>query len=75
MAIQGFAMDDTLENIRADLRKTFVQRRGFPKPAGPSLSEQGRPRHDHAFHCRPDSDWKLFAAMLKANRPDALQVK
>jgi len=64
--IQGFPIGNTLENIRADLRRTFVER-GFPNRLDRRYPNSAA--HVTAMRfCKPDSDWKRLAAVLKASR-------
>jgi 2'-5' RNA ligase len=64
--IQGFPVGDTLENIRADLRRTFVER-GFPNRLDRRYPNSAAHATAMRF-CRPDSDWKRLAEILKACR-------
>lgn len=67
--IQGFPLDGTLENIRSELRRTFVER-GF-------ANRLDRRYPNSAAHVtamrfsQGDSDWKRLAAVLTANRQRA----
>ncbi len=64
--IQGFPMDDTLEKIRGELRRVFVER-GFP-------NRLDRRYPNSAAHvtvvrfCKTDADWKRLLARLTASR-------
>ena len=64
--IQGFTTDETLENIRRDLRRTFIER-GFPNRLDRRYPNSAA--HVTAMRFRkPDSDWHRLAGILKANR-------
>jgi 2'-5' RNA ligase len=64
--IQGFPVGNMLENIRADLRRTFVER-GFPNRLDRRYPNSAA--HVTAVRfCRPDADWKRLAEILKASR-------
>jgi 2'-5' RNA ligase len=64
--VQGFTVDTTLEDIRADLRRTFVER-GFPNRLDRRYPNAAA--HVTAMRfCKSDSDWKRLAAVLAANR-------
>jgi 2'-5' RNA ligase len=64
--VQGFPADDTLLQIRNQLRKEFHN-----SPLGNDLDRRYR---IHAAHltvmrfCRPDTDWKRLKELLEANR-------
>jgi 2'-5' RNA ligase len=64
--IQGFPMDDGLENLREEIRRRFAQR-GF---AG-HLDRRypNRAAHITAMRfCRPKADWRRLAALVQENR-------
>ena len=64
--IQGFTVDDTLENIRRELRRTFVER-GFPNRLDRRYPNSAA--HVTAMRfCKPDADWRRLMTVLKANR-------
>jgi 2'-5' RNA ligase len=64
--VQGFTVDNTLENIRADLRRTFVER-GFPNRLDRRYPNAAA--HVTAMRfCKGDSDWRRLAGVLAANR-------
>jgi 2'-5' RNA ligase len=64
--IQGFPIGNTLENIRADLRRTFVER-GFANRLDRRYPNSAA--HVTAMRfCKPDSDWKRLAEILRASR-------
>ena len=64
--VQGFPVGNVLENIRADLRRTFVER-GFPNRLDRRYPNSAA--HVTAMRfCKPDSDWQRLAAALKASR-------
>jgi 2'-5' RNA ligase len=64
--IQGFARGDTLENVRRDLRREFIER-GFPNRLDRRYPNQAA--HITALRfCNRDADWKQLLARLAANR-------
>jgi 2'-5' RNA ligase len=64
--IQGFPIGDTLENIRAELRRTFVER-GFPNRLDRRYPNSAA--HVTAMRfCKTDSDWKKLMTVLQAHR-------
>jgi 2'-5' RNA ligase len=64
--IQGFTVDDTLEKIRAELRRVFVAR-GFSNRLDRRYANAAA--HVTAMRfCQPDSDWKHLASILKTKR-------
>lgn len=64
--IQGFPVGDTLENVRGDLRRTFVAR-GFPNRLDRRYPNSAAHATVMRF-CKTDSDWKRLAAILKTHR-------
>jgi 2'-5' RNA ligase len=64
--IQGFPQDDTLEQIRQDLRQTFRER-GFADRLDRRYANQAA--HVTAVRfCNPRADWPRLAAVLAAHR-------
>lgn len=64
--IQGFTTDNTLENIRAELRRVFVER-GFPNRLDRRYPNKAA--HVTAMRfCEANSDWNHLINVLKARR-------
>ena len=64
--IQGFPIGDTLEKIRTELRRTFVER-GFPNRLDRRYPNSAAHVTGMRF-CKTDSDWSRLAAILKTHR-------